>query len=265
MKFSFASFFTKLTLATSVASALVGCDDPDYATPSPVTTSTVGQAQVTVVNASPGATGTTVTVDNAAFGTALPYLSATNATAVNAGLRLFEFSEPTNIKTASGTTIVPASRTSFSGGTNYLTFITDAPTRAAAGTDVGGIRTLTLTTSLAAPANADNARIRFVNLSSSGTYGIFNSITQASLFSAAPTRAYRGLTTGTGASLVTFANFTEVPAATYTLDVRSAVTTPLVGTQQVITFAKGKSYTLYVRGIAGNNATPLGISVVQHN
>ena len=284
MKFSFNSFVPKLTLAAALVGTLAGCDDPEYATPTPVTTSAVGQARVLVVNAAPGTAGASVSIDNVASGTALPYLGVSSVTSVAAGQRLFLYNDANNIPAtpAAATTagVAPlttprtfAARSSFSGGLNYTTFITDAPTRAyvypvTATSDQGGIRTLTLTDDLSAPAVATNAKIRFVNLASTGTYGIYNSITQASLFSAVPLRGYRlstNTSTATPPVTTNFAAFTEVPAGTYTLDVRSTATAPLVGTQQVITLTAGKIYTLYVRGISGNTTTPRGISVVPHN
>ena len=291
MKFSFVSLLTKLTLATSVAGALVGCDEPTYPTPTPVTESSVGKAQVLVVNAAPGSTGVGITLDNTALGSALPYLGVSPITSVAAGLRLFIYSEPTNIPATPVVTPPPTvplpvvtvarpvvARTALLGGTNYTIFITDPPTRAyapiiTATSDQGGIRLLTLTDNLAAPAVATNAKIRFVNLAPTATggnttYGIFNSLTQAPLFSAVPTRVYRSIastSTATPPVTTTFANFTEVAAGAYTLDVRSAPATPLAGTQQVITLVAGKIYTLYTRGVAGNTTTPLGISVVTHN
>ncbi|OGX86085.1 hypothetical protein BEN47_13335 [Hymenobacter lapidarius] len=281
MKFSFASLLTKLTLATSVAGALVGCDEPNYPTPTPVTESSVGQARVLVVNAAPGSQGVTTTVDGSPFGAVAPYLgtAAGTYTGVSAGQRLFLFNDPANVPsnatTSPATPRTLAARSLYLGGTNYTVFVTDVPTRpfttpVTSTSDQGGIRTLTLTDNLAAPAVATNAKIRFVNLAptatgGSTTYGIFNSLTQAPLFSAAPTRAFRGLSTGTGTTAVTFANFTEVAAGTYKLDVRSVAATPLVGTQQDITLVAGKIYTLYVRGIAGSSTTPLGISIVANN
>lgn len=271
MRIFHSSFFTKLTLAASATAVLVSCDDPEYPTPVPATTSTVSQSQARIVNAAPGATTTAALIDNVAFGSSLPYLG-TIATPVSAGQRLFLFNEPTNIPTNATPPAAPrtvALRSAFLGGNNYTVFLTDQPNRAIPAnqtTDQGGIRTLVLTDNLAAPTGANNAKIRFVNLSQSGTYGIFNAA-GASLFTAAPTRAYRGLTTGTGASLVTFSNFTEVAAGTYGLNVRSAATTPIAGTAQEFTFAAGKIYTLYVRGLAGSGSstTALGISSVQHN
>lgn len=281
MKFSFASLFTKLTLATSLASVLVGCDEPDYGTPTPVTESTVGQARVLVVNAAPGTQGVTTTFENLPFGTVTPYLSSPvgTYTTANAGLRLFVFSDPTNIPatpaaaTAAGIAPLTAPRpltlrTALLGNTNYTIFLVDPPTRAyaypvTATSDPGGIRSVILTDNLTAPA-AGNAKIRFVNLATSGTYGIFNGAT--SLFSAVPFRAVRAVNSGTVAPVTNYANFTEVAAGTYTLDVRSVATTPLAGTSQSIQFAAGKIYTLYVRGTAGSGAaTALGISTVLHN
>ncbi|HEX8348634.1 MAG TPA: hypothetical protein VF598_01610 [Hymenobacter sp.] len=283
MKFSFAPLFTKLTLATSIASALVGCDEPNYPTPTPATESSVGQARVLVVNAAPGSQGVTTLVDNTPFGAVAPYLgtAAATYTAIGAGQRLFLFNDPANIPATPSTAPVGTapitsprtlvSRTAYLGGTNYTTFITNLPTRAyvypvTATSNQGGIQSLTLTDNLAAPTVANNAKIRFVNLSPSGTYGIFNTLTATSLFSAAPTRAFQAPSFGTGAATVNFASFTEVAAGTYNLDVRSNATSQIVGTQLVgTTFAAGKIYTLYVRGVANSTATPLGISVVTHN
>ena len=290
MKFSFVSLVTKLTLATSVAGALVGCDDPTYPTPTPVTESSVGQARVLVVNAAPGSQGVTIQLDNQAFGTIAPYLgsAAGTYTSVNAGLRLLLFNDQANTPSNVPVTTPPASprtvvsRTSLLGGTNYTIFVTDPPSRAfvapvTATSDQGGIRTLTLTDNLAAPVVTTNAKIRFVNLAptatgGSTTYGIYNFVTSAPLFPVVPTRAYRGVSltsTATPPVTTTFANFTEVAAGSYTLDVRSVATIPLAGTQQVITLVAGKIYTLYTQGIVvgatNNGPTPLGISVVTHN
>jgi len=291
MKFSFASLFTKLTLATSVAGALVGCDEPTYPTPTPVTESSVGQARVLVVNAAPGTQGVAVSLDNAPFGAVVPFMgtAASAYTPVSAGLRLFLFNDPTNIPATpttapAGTAPITtprtlASRSAFLGGTSYTVFVTDLPTRAysfpvTANSNQGGIQQLTLTDNLTAPTGT-NAKIRFVNLAPTATggnttYGIFNTTTVptgTSLFSAVPFRGYRLPTNTAGTPPVTtnFANFTDVAAGTYTLDVRSVAATQLAGTSRTVTLDAGKIYTLYVRGIAGSTTTPLGISTVLHN
>lgn len=306
MKSSIASLFTKLTLATSVVGVLAGCDDPEYATPTPVSSANVAQARVLVVNAAPGTQGVTATLENLPFGTAIPYLSTfvPTYTPIQSGLRLFVFNDAANIPATPtippppaqqpATTPLPVitsprtllSRTTYAVGTNYTVFLTDPPTRAyayliTATSDQGGIRTVTLVDNLAAPA-AGNAKIRFVNLAPTATggnttYGIFNALTGTSPFSAVPqavpARGYRStsftppVVTGQPAPVPTnFAEFTEVPAGPYTLDVRSSATTPAIaGTALPTTFVAGKIYTLYVRGILNNTATPLGISVVTHN
>lgn len=264
MKFSFVSLFTKLTLATSMAGALVGCDDPEYDTPKPETTTTLASARVLVVNASPDSQTGTVTVDNAPVNQTVSYLGSSAYLQVPVGLRQVGVVVPNSVKDASGNVVPGVVRQQFAAGSSYTVFSTDAPTRTGSGTDLGGVRAIVLSDNLAAPA-ANKAKIRFVNLASTGTYGIFNSVTQASLFSAVPTRAYRLTNNGTTATSTNYATFTEVDAGTYTLDVRSAATTPLAGTAQAITFAAGKIYTLYVRGIAGSTTAPLGISTVLHN
>ena len=281
MKFS--SVFTKLTLAASVAVALTSCDDPEYATPTPVTSSSLGQTRILVVNAAPGTTGTSVTLDNIVYNPSpLPYLGQGTAySTVSGGQRLLVVNDPANIPAVPANppagTVTPttprtlAARSAYSAGLNYTVFITDQPTRAFAvpvttTSDQGGVRTISLIDDLSAPATATNAKIRFVNLAPpSGSYGIFNSTTNTALFSAVPIRAYRAINSGTVAPVTNYATFTEVPAGSYNLDVRSTASTAIAGTQQTITFAAGKIYTLYVRGVAGNATTPLGISVVTHN
>jgi hypothetical protein len=280
MKFS--SVFTKLTLAASVATALTSCDDPEYATPTPVTSSSLGQTRILVVNAAPGTTGTSVNLDNAGYAASLPYLTAgPSYSTVSGGQRLLVINDPANIPAVPANppagTVTPttprtlAVRSAYTAGLNYTVFITDQPTRAfvvpvTASSNQGGIQTLTLIDDLSAPATATNAKIRFVNLAPpSGSYGIFNSTTNTALFSAVPIRPYRAINSGTTAPVTNYATFTEVPAGSYNLDVRSTASTAIAGTQQTITFAAGKIYTLYVRGVAGNATTPLGISTVLHN
>ena len=274
MKFSFVSLVTKLTLATSVAGALVGCDDPTYPAPSPIETASTAQASYQIVNASPGGNDAQLlSIDNSAPTSAfasIPYLGIATYASLPAGPRLLLFSVTGNLNSQQ-----VAVRPIFNTNTNTTVFLTDSPTRAASGTDPGGVRTVVLADNLAAPTVATRAKIRFVNLSSSGTYGIFNATTvptATSLFSAVPTRRFRDIIFTTPAvapsttpTVTNFANFTEVPAGPYTLDVRSTATTPLAGTQRVITLIAGKIYTLYTRGVAGNANTPLDISVVTHN
>lgn len=268
MKFSFVSLVTKLALATSVAGLLAGCDEPTYPAPSPIATASTAQARYQIVNAAPGASAAQLlSIDNVASSlAAIPaFLGTVPYATLPAGPRLLLFSVAGNLNSQQ-----VVLRNAFNTNSNTTIFLTDAPTRPASGSDLGGVRTTVLTDNLAPPAVATNAKVRFVNLAPSGTYGIFNTTTVAagtSLFSAVQFRRYRDVTfTPTGTTTTTnFANFTDVPAGPYTLDVRSVATTPLANTRQTITLAEGKIYTLYVRGIANNASTPLGISVVTHN
>lgn len=270
MKFSFASLFTKLTLATSVAGALVGCDEPNYPEPKPVTSTTLGAARVLVVNASPGSQASSVVVDNVSTGQSVSYLGSvsTGYLQVPVGQRQVGVLSPNNVKDASGNVLPGVVRQQFASGSSYTVFSTDAPTRTGSGTDLGGIRAIALSDNLTAPA-ARKAKIRFVNLATSGTYGIYIFGTPNPLFTSAPTRGSRLTSTGSGSSAVNFANFIEVDAPLpYVLDVRTGPTaTPVAGTTSTFTFEAGKIYTLYIRGVANstNSATALGISVVQHN
>ena len=269
MKFSFNSFVPKLTLAAALVGTLAGCDDPEYATPQAITTASTAQARYQVVNAAPGGNNAQLlSIDNVAPATAfapIPYLGTATYSSLSAGQRLLLFSVTGNLNNQQ-----LAVRPTFNTGSSSTIFLTDSPTRPASGTDPGGVRSVVLADNLSAPAAATDAKIRFVNLATTGTYGIYNTTATpaASLFSAVPFRASRAITnttTTTPAVTTNFANFTDITAGTYTLEVRSNATTTLPGTQLTTTFAPGKIYTLYVRGTASNATTPLGISVVTHN
>jgi hypothetical protein len=276
MKISFVSLFTKLTLVASASWALVSCDDPEYATPTPIATASTAQGRYQVVNAAPGAgNAQLLSVDNVALApqpAAIPYLGVAAYTNISAGQRLLLFSTATNLNNQQ----IP-SRSAFNTGSSSTVFLTDIPTRASSSTDQGGVRTVVLTDNLAAPANAANAKVRFINLSPSLTasgangFGLFNTGTNAFLF--APTgRGYRSTSytppTVPGSptpATTNFGNFTEVAAGTYFLDVRATATsTPNIAVQP-ITLVAGKIYTLYTRGLTNNATSPLGISIVTHN
>ena len=213
MKFSFSSTFTKLTLAAATVASIASCDDPEYPTPTPATAPSTSQGRYLVVNAAPNSGNSQlVSIDNVNVTTppaAVPYLSTSAAyTNISAGPRLLLFSAPTNLNNQ----LIPA-RATFGTNTTSTVFLTDLPTRAASGTDLGGIRSVVLSDNLAAPA-AGKAKIRFVNLATSGTYGIFvTGISPATpLFPVAPTRSSRGTTTTINGSTFNFANFIEVDA-----------------------------------------------------
>jgi hypothetical protein len=279
MKFSFASLFTKLTLATSVAGALVGCDEPKYPEPTPIATPSTAQARYQVVNAAPGAgDARLVSIDNVAPATpfaAVPYLGVASYANIPAGQRLLLFSTASNLNNQQ-----IALRSNFSTNSNTTVFLTDIPTRAASGTDQGGVRTVVLADNLAAPA-AGRSRVRFINLSPSLTasgangFGLFIAPTSTSgtpntfLFPATG-RGYRATSytvpNSNPAQTTNFANFTDIAAGTYTVSVRASTTATDDVAPQPLTFVSGKIYTVYVRGsrVSSLNA-PLGISTILHN
>jgi hypothetical protein len=275
MKISIASLFTKLTLASSIATILVGCDEPQYDEPKPIATASTAQGRFQVVNAAPGAGNAQLqSIDNVALTmpfAPLPYLGVATYSNIPAGQRLLLFSTATNLNNQQ-----IAARSGFNTGSSSTVFLTDLPTRASSATDQGGVRALVLADNLAAPAMG-RARVRFINLSPSLTasgangFGLLNTATNAFLF--APTgRGYRATSYTPPAvqgmpapSTTNFANFTDIAAGTYTLDVRATATATPDVAAQALTFASSKIYTVYVRGVRGNATTPLGLSVLEHN
>lgn len=280
MKYSIASLFTKLTLATSVAGVLVGCDEPKYPEPTPIATASTATARYQVVNAAPGATtAQLLSIDNVAPSSpfaAIPYLGVATYANLPAGQRLLLFSAANNLNNQQ--VVV---RNGFNTGSNATIFLIDSPIRAASGTDPGGVRTLVLADNLAAPA-AGRSRVRFINVSPSLTasgangFGLFLTATTTSaavntFLYAATGRGYRATTytvpNSTPAQTTNFVNFTDIAAGSYTLGVRASATANYEVPPQLFTFASGKIYTVYVRGTRGNAdpALALGLSTIEHN
>ncbi|MCB2379705.1 DUF4397 domain-containing protein [Hymenobacter sp. BT635] len=302
MNYSIPSFFTKLTLAATVATALVSCEEPEYPAAKPETTPTTLTGRYLVVNAAPGAGDAQLkSVDNTAL-TTLPapvsYLAQSAYASITAGQRLLLFSTATNLNNN-----LIGARNGFNSNSSYTVFLTDLPTRASSATDQGGVRSVVLSDNLAAPASG-RARVRFINLSpsySSGadSLGLFtitspisatppvppaNVIALPNRYMFAPIgRSYRTTTFTIPAVLATattparasrtlnFANFTDIPAGAYSFQVRRSDKITNNASQVIIpttalTFASGKIYTIYSRGTnAANSATPLGLSTVLHN
>jgi hypothetical protein len=249
---------------------LGACQDPDYPTPEPATSPTTIRSRVLVVNAAPDAGSQEVQLDNTPVGT-VPYLGVLNNGYVEtlAGPRQLRVK---NVAKASGSgnaadlvtrpTLNPTNYNN--GNVGYTFFITDVLSRPNTQTAEGGLRFLQVTDNLSAPRTATNAKVRFLHLSPDApAVGVYNTLTGAEVF--AP-RAYRATSAGTGATQVNFTNFTEIPAGTYSLDVRAnAASTPVLLVPP-LTFEAGKIYTVYAHGLL-NGAGPqaLGASVVVHN
>jgi hypothetical protein len=260
MKSIFSKIYQKIIFGLAIGTILAGCERPEYPEPIPASGASTARNNVLLVNASPDAQPLTVTLENSPFASNLGFMGVNNNgyVAVPAGQRVLRVTGGNVAKEF-------AVRQNFSANGNSTIFVTDLTTRAGSSTDQGGVRTITLADNLSAPA-AGRAKVRFVNLapsSPSGGYGIFNSTANTFLFSAAPIRRYRDVTTGSGASTIRYENFTEINAGAYTLDVRTAATATPTVAPTVFTFEAGKIYTLYIRGNASN--PPVGISIIRHN
>lgn len=295
MTYSLPSFFTKLTLAATVATALVGCEEPEYPAAKPETTATTLTGRYLVVNAAPGAGDAQLkSVDNVALATPpapVSYLAQSAYASITAGQRLLLFSTANNLNNS-----LISARNGFTSGSNFTIFLTDLPTRASSATDQGGVRSVVLSDNLTAPASG-RALVRFINLSPSYSSGA-DSLGLFTIASPAPTanptrinqylfapigRSYRATaftipavlatstTTARAARSLNFANFTSVPAGAYTFEVRRSANITTNRSQVIIpatplTFAAGKIYTIYSRGTTGaTSTTPLGLSTVLHN
>ena len=202
-------------------------------------------ARVLVVHASPDAPGVDLLVDNKKVNaSALNYPNNTGYLDLEAGNR--------NIKvnaTGTSNTVINAD-VALTKDMNYSVFAYDM---------VSAIKPLIVMDNLAAPANG-KAHIRFLHLSPGApavTVGVLNGSTFVPLFS---NRSFETAATATANQ-----NFTPVDAGTYTVQVRVAGTETVVLTVPDVPLQNGKIYTVFARGIVGNQTAPLGASVLLHN
>ncbi len=249
---------------------LNSCQDPEYPNPEPTTSPTTIRSRILVVNAAPDAGNQEVQLDNVPVGT-VPFLGVLNNGYIEtlAGPRQLRVK---NVAKASGSgnaidlvtrpTLNPANYNN--GNVGYTFFITDLLGRPNTQTAEGGLRFLQVTDNLSAPRTATNAKVRFLHLSPDApAVGVYDALTSAEVF--AP-RAYRATSASTGATQVNFANFTEIPAGVYTLDVRANAASAPVLVIPPITFEAGKIYTVYAHGLLnGTSPQALGVSTVVHN
>jgi Domain of unknown function (DUF4397) len=259
---------------------LVGCQDTEYPTPTPATSPSTLSGRVLFVNAAPSTPALNFFVSNVAAGTNVAFGTNTAYNATPAG--------PVQLraKASSGTIggVLGSADVLFrAGGTNqnnftvaptlsYTFFVTDTLNRARpttiGNTDPGGPRFLSVTDNLASPA-AGNAHVRFFHLAPNGP-AVWVTVLRTGVTAPVASfanRAFRAISTGTGAALVNFANFTPIAAGTYNIEVRTgSATGPVALSVPNVALADGKIYTLYARGLVrGAGANALGAGVVQHN
>jgi len=224
--------------AFAVLFSLASCDDDDDVMEAE-------NARVLVVHASPNAPGVDLLVDNNKVNTsALTYPNNTGYLTVADGNH--------NIKvnaTGTSTTVINAD-VNLVKDMNYTVFAYDVVT---------AIKPLVLMDNLATPASG-KAHIRFMHLSPGApavTVGVLNGANFTPLFS---NRAFETAATATANQA-----FIPVDAGTYTVQVRVAGTDNAVLTVPNVSLQNGKIYTVFARGIVGNDVAPLGASVILHN
>ena len=274
-------------VATIMLSAvlLMGCEDTDYPAAQPATAASTNQARFLFVNAAPGAPALNFLVENNPAGQGVSFGQAATAyvpSQVGAvQLRARAASGQIGGVIGSNDILFRAGATNqtnlaATAGANYTVFATDTlnrprPTTANA-TNLGGPQLLVVTDNLTAPA-AGNAHVRFFHLAPDVSAVSVRLVpTAPASVTVTPTllnRAYRVTSVGSGTAITNFANFTPVPAATYTVQVYTGATVPASTaapaalTVPNVALADGKIYTLYARGLRRNST--LGAGVVQHN
>jgi hypothetical protein len=254
---------------------LNGCKDPEYPTPSP-STSTALNSRILAVNASPDAPAINVLVNNVQVGSSLGYLQAfsgyANAAAGPAQLKGKAASGSIGGTLGANDLLFRAGATnqnnfSFTGNTNYTVFITDTLAKprpnVPGGSNPGGPQFLIVQDNLAVPP-ADSAKVRFFHLAPGAPAVWVNVVGGSTLFA---NRAYRAVSTGSGATAVNFTNFTNVKSGLYTLEVRTgSASGPVALLVPAVNLEAGKIYTIYARGLLNGTAEKtLGASIIQHN
>lgn len=126
----------------------------------------------------------------------------------------------------------------------------------------GKLKTLVLTTNRANDLAAGKARFRFLHLSPNAPavdVWAFKSATDS-------VRIYQGVTyVGATPNASALSGFNEITSSAYTIRVRLAGTNTNVLSSNV-TFAPGKAYTTFARGLVGASGTnALNISTITHN
>ncbi len=271
-KQEFASL-TNVVLALFTVLSIVSCQqEDDYVTGDPkpsVSPYNVTNANVMVINASPGAkqTGVAPYIVNYALNNNVIVNTATPPVALDYAYL--------NTPTYRATLATPQSQIRFlnkedgkslaavnfniNQNSSHSVFFIDSVTRPA------GQRAIQVADVLTAPA-AGRARVRFLHFAPNApevrVLNITgNPATPAVLFSP---RRYAELSR-TGVS-PTFSTFSELNAGTYDLDVRLTAGDASVLTLTGVTLVAGKIYTIYARGFVGGvGEQALGATIIQHN
>lgn len=253
---------TLAAVFTGAVVTMVACQKTGYPDPSPVTTPANTSSKVLFVNATDAPALTTL-IENTPAGSSLAPGAASTY------LPIATNSSQIRVKGAGGVlgaaNLDLTAKQTFLVNTSYTVFITDTINRPqiknalGAITDNGGIRFVTVTDTLSAPA-AGTAKVRYFNMApdvSSASARLTNTTSSSAVTLA--NRAYRN---AAGTNL----RYTSIPAGAYVTQVYSgtsisATATPIVST--TLTVADGKIYTIYTRGL--NRTKTVSVGTVQHN
>ena len=262
--------------ATTLVS--MSCEDSQYPDPQPVSTPSALSAKVLFVNAAPDAPALNFFLNNLPAGTGVATgASTTYNTAPVGSVQLKGKAATGNIGGLLGGADLlfragATNNTNFTAvtATNYTFFVTDTLNRAKpttlGATDPGGLRFLSVTDNLAAPAQG-NTHVRFFHLSPNAPAVWVNILDGTKVITSFANRAYRGISSGAGATLVNFANFTPILAGEYTVEVRTgSATGPIALSIPKVNLGNGKIYTLFAKGLVrGTGDKALGAGVTAHN
>lgn len=268
-----------------VAGTLVGCQDPDYATPTPATGPATATARALFVNASPNSPALNFLVENVSVAQSLTLGQSSPYVAIPTGniqLRAKAATGAIGGTLGSNDILFRAGATNQNNfgavaGTNYSVFVTDTiqrplPTTPAGTTNPGGLQFLTVTDPVTTTLAVGRSGVRFFHLAPDVGLPVSSTATNPPAVSvrlSAPTntsavasfegRAYRNVAANT---------FTSVPAGTYRVDVftgnaipTSTTVTPVTST--TINVEATKLYTLYAQGL--QRTRTLSVGRVQHN
>lgn len=262
----------------SISICFIGCQDPEYPTPSPLTEVSSLSSKFMFVNASSDAPALNFFLNNLPAGTNIAIGSNSanynNATVGSIQIKSKAATGAIGGLLGSSDLIFRAgatNNTNFTAASNisYTFFVTDSLNRAKStalgSTDPGGLRFLSVIDNLATPA-AGNSHIRFFHLSPNAPAVWVSVLNGTALTASFQNRTYRTIAT-TGATGVNFATFVPVPAATYIVEVRTgSATGPVALRVPALALTAGKIYTIYARGLVNGTGTKaLAAGIATHN
>ncbi len=270
--------YSLVVACIATATALTSCESTQYPDPQPASAASSLSARVLFVNASPDAPALNFFLNNLASGTNIATGASTAYNTAPVGsVQLKGKATSGNIGGLLGSADLlfragATNQTNFTmvTATNYTFFITDTLNRARpttlGATDPGGPRFLSVTDNLAAPIQG-NTHVRFFHLSPNAPAVWVNVLDGTKVITSFANRTYRAISTGTGATLVNFANFTPIAAGEYTIEVRTgSATGPVALSIPKVALANGKIYTLFARGLVrGTGDRALGAGITAHN